>query len=112
MEDPSTEVRSEFIQIVDGLVVRLHDTTPGTTSDRGRDPGRVANLGHRISDTLPSDLAEQLEELVDELLTISHRVWPDRPGIESRVTPDPELQDRLERLGRRWSRLKPNLMPD
>lgn len=112
MEIPSRDVRSEFIEIVDGLVIRLRDTTPASMLDPGGDPGRVANLGHRLSDTLPSDLAEQLEELVDELLTLSHQVWPDRTGDVMQGIPDIDLRKRLEGLGRRWSRLKPDLLPD
>lgn len=112
MENPNRDVRSEFIEIVDGLVIRLRDTTPGSIPDPGGDPRRVATLGHRLSDTLPSDLAEQLEELVDELVTLSHQIWPDRPGGAIRVIPDSDVRSRLEGLGWRWSRLKPNLLPD
>lgn len=112
MEDPSAEVRREFIRIVDGLMLRLHDVTPGATSDGGRDPGRVANLGHRLSDTLPSDLTEQLEEIVDELLTLSQRVWQEQPEVRNRRDPETDLQDRMENLERRWSRLKRNLLSD
>ena len=112
MEIPSRDVRSEFIEIVDGLVIRLRDTVPGSMLTSGGDPRRVANLGHRLSDTLPTDLAEQLEEIVDELLTLSHRIWPDQPGDVMRVIPDIDFRNRLEGLDRRWSRLKPNLLPD
>jgi len=112
MEHPGNDVRSEFVKIVDGWVIRLRDTRSGLPSDRSGDYRRVATLGHRLSDTLPSDLAEQLEEIVDEVLTLSQAVWPGRPGDASLATTDADLLDRLERLGRRWSRFKPNLLPD
>jgi hypothetical protein len=111
MDNARTEVREEFIRIVDGLVVRLRDPAAGADGEGGH-PAHMANLGHRLSDTLPSDLAEQLEELVDDLLTLCGEVWPDRVG--GAVDPDPgaEVSERLDHVGRRWSRFKRHLFTD
>lgn len=111
MESPGTEVREEFIRIVDGLMVRLRDAAPGAHGEGGQ-PAHMANLGHRLSDTLPTDLAEQLEALVDDLLTLCGHVWPER--VDGAVDRDPgaEVADRLDHLGRRWSRFKSHLLTD
>jgi hypothetical protein len=110
MENARTEVR-ELIRIVDGLVVRLRDPAAGVHGEGGH-PARMANLGHRLSDTLPSDLAEQLEGLVDDLLTLCGEVWPD--GVGGAVDRDSGagVRDRLDHMDRRWSRFKNQLLTD
>jgi len=111
VQDPSAEIRAEFIRIVDGLVIRMRDVASDADRSVG-DSSRVANLGHRLSDTLPSDLAEQLEELVDDLLTLSGQVWPDPFDGTPDRNAGAVVHDRLDHLGRRWSRLKRNLLSD
>jgi hypothetical protein len=108
MDDFNAEVRTEFVRIVDGLVVRLRDSTPASAAERSL-PRRVTNLGHRLSDTLSTDLADELEALLDELLTLAQPMWPDG----SMEMPSPhDAGERLALLSRRWTRLKRNLLLD
>lgn len=123
MDHPDGVVRQQFVDSAGQWVDRLCAGGRPSSSARGglvRDapgPRQIVNLAHRLSDTLPTDLADRLEEFTDEFWTLCQRRWPEgddsvraRTRLNGRrpIGPD-ELARRLDRLARRWDRLERDL---
>lgn len=124
MEHPDGIVRQQFIEAAGLWVERLcggerfAPRSPARGSEKdGAGPRQIVNLAHRLSDTLPGDLANRLEEFADEFWTLCQRRWPNGDdSVRSRaqlngaraIGPD-ELAGRLDRLARAWKGLEQDL---
>ncbi len=122
MEHPDGIVRQQFIDSAGRWVERLcggeRYPSPARGSANHRPgPPQIVNLAHRLSDTLPGDLADRLEEFADEFWTLCQQRWPDGDdSVRSRarrngahaIGPD-ELAGRLDRLTRVWRGLERDL---
>ena len=127
MDHPDGIVRQQFVDAAGRWVDRLcaGGRPSSATTRRRRDetapgPRQIVNLAHRLSDTLSTDLADRLEVFTDEFWTLCQRRWPEGDdSIRARtrmnggrpIGPD-ELAERLDRLARRWDRLKRDLEGD
>lgn len=124
MEHPDGSVRRQFIDSADRWIDRLcggerlaPKATRSGSDARGLGPRQIVNLAHRLSDTLPGDLADRLEEFADEFWTLCQKRWPDgddrvrartRMNGAHAIGPD-ELAGRLDRLARAWTKLERDL---
>lgn len=124
MEHPDGIVRRQFIdsagrwvELLCGGVRSAPQPSARGSGNNGPGPRQIVNLAHRLSDTLPGDLADRLEEFADEFWTLCQRRWPDGDdSVRSRahmngartIGPD-ELAGRLDRLARAWKGLERDL---
>ncbi|MFW6083739.1 MAG: hypothetical protein ACODAA_00820 [Gemmatimonadota bacterium] len=127
MQHPDRVVRRQFVDVAGRWVGRLCNgerqapsEESGTRAGPSLGPRQIVNLAHRLSDTLPTDLADRLEDIADEFWTLCQRRWPDgddRVRARARLNGGPvigpdELARRLDRLARGWARLERDLVGD
>ena len=107
MEPTGESTSATFLRSMDEWIERLR-RDEGPSGDGAAPPRRVVNLAHRLSDTLPSDLADRLEAFADEFWAVCQASWPDRSD-EAAERPTVERLDRLEAT---WERLRRDLEKD
>ena len=106
MDQTEIPVRHEFIAATGYWVRHLRDGGAAPRDDDGG-PRRTVALGHRLSDTIPTYLADRLEAFLDEFWTLSQERWPLRGG---KATRSAALDRRVESLAETWLRLKRDLL--
>lgn len=111
MEHPDARVRDEFVASAGHWVRQLrHRGSKPPDDDAG--PRQLVNLGHRMTDTLPTYLTERIEGFVDELWTLCELRWPEGAAAGSAAVRADDLDARIDALEKSWRRLRRDLATD
>lgn len=102
-------IREEFLASAGLWLGRLRAGGSRPADDEGA-PRDLVNLSHRLSDTLPTSLAERVERFIDEFWTLCEERWPTGGGRPAEDSDD--LAIRLDGLARSWTRIKRDLSAD
>lgn len=106
MDQSEIPVRHEFVAATGHWVRQLRDAGPPPRDDE-TGPRRMVTLGHRLSDTLPTYLADRVESFLDEFWTVAQERWPEGSRTAFKAGP---LDRRAEALAASWLALKRELM--
>ena len=111
MNQPDTRVRDEFVASAGHWVRQLREGGPKPPDDEAG-PRHLVNLSHRLADTLPTYLSEQVEGFVDEFWTVCEVRWPEGTEEGSAAVRADGLDPRIQALEQSWRRLKRDLATD